>query len=347
MPTEQEIKTALDHLHAWYGDARENKVPRKHCFLPYLLLRSYVNDRGKRPIRPPSPMTPLSPDIVLYRGTQRLDGSQVQTGDTLKIAAHVWNLGMAPVASGTLAFYVAKVRPATDRDATLLHAIRLNLPPRSSLRCHALFACPGTWKAPQPGTYYLIARAFAFGDMLGPHPWDYTVDRHVGIRQITVLGPEKSIEFGKSGVTQDRILTGNEYASLGVLLAGVPLPPLNKPAPLAITPQGGYQAFSITYPTLTANPDGDTKLSDRVRISFTAPVQEVTIDFIGNDTSPYKLEAYRFGSNSPDSGSPVGHGPSGGGEAQLRFDSAKADIDHVVFGCEGVATRIKAIRWRN
>src|SRR5947209_6316988 len=82
---------------------------RANKFEPYLLIRSVLGDRGDRPINVPFWESPdiwtvpgdpaTSPDIPASHG-----GSLV-VGQPNTVYAHVWNLGLAPLAGVRLEFY--------------------------------------------------------------------------------------------------------------------------------------------------------------------------------------------------------------------------------------------------
>src|SRR5262245_21344851 len=168
--------------------------PRSDKFLPYLLLRSAVTDRGVRPFPTPTFNSPdiwvapgdpsKNPDIP---GTQG-DGTALD-GSPNTVYAHVWNLGRAPVAGIRVEFSVSYGFAVKEPpQGQIIGMTRIDLPPRSSLDCHKLVKCPEPWIPVLQDHCNLVVRVSCIGDTIGAdHPWNPGFDRHVARRVVKVM----------------------------------------------------------------------------------------------------------------------------------------------------------------
>lgn len=181
-------------------------------FLPFVLIRSVVGDRGDRPLNVPFWESPdiwtapghpgASPDVPPDHG------GTVTTGQPNTVYAHVWNLGRAPIAGVKVEYYWFD--PSFSFDTAHAHLIgmtRVDLGPRSSAACHKLVKCPRPW-TPQlvnQGHECLVARVSSIGDDLNPaHLWDPWADRHVAQRNISVVSVNTSIDALVSSLDANR-----------------------------------------------------------------------------------------------------------------------------------------------
>lgn len=175
-------------------------------FLPYLVVRSFLGDRGMG--FPPGPTTrplPYSPDFLM---TPDIWVSTVDVGDpgvtippdvgasTLPsntifyVYAHVWNLGRAPIGGVKVEFYKLDRVGCLGTDPvnpTLLGMARVNLPPRTSPGCHRLVKAmtSSTTAAHFQSTgdpFSILVRISGLGDPVADNSWKPENDRHVARR---------------------------------------------------------------------------------------------------------------------------------------------------------------------
>jgi hypothetical protein len=178
---------------------RQKKKGRADSFLPYLLIRSVMGDRGDRPINVPfwespdiwtAPGDPsTSPDVPPDHGGT-LDAGQPNT-----VYAHVWNLGFAPLAGIFVEFYWCN--PSLGIDGSHAHLIgtaRCELAGRGMPGSHALVKCPTAWVpvVENGGHECLVVRAYGIGDPLGANDWQPWLNRHVAQRNVSVVGSAQS-----------------------------------------------------------------------------------------------------------------------------------------------------------
>lgn len=174
---------------------------RARQFLPYLLVRSVVGDRGDRPLNVPFWE---SPDIWTAEGDPATTpaipptpGGTVTAGKPATVYAHVWNLGRAPLTGIRIEFYW--FNPAlgfSDKTANLIGLASTTLAPRSSPKCHRLVKCPKAWVPThiQSGHECIIVRVSGLGDPLGTtYPWSSAYNRHVAQRNIHVTPPNTNL----------------------------------------------------------------------------------------------------------------------------------------------------------
>jgi hypothetical protein len=118
-------------------------------------------------------------------------GGLAQAGAPNTLWAHVWNLGLAPVANARVEFYWYEPTVGPDQNsARLIGATYVDLGNRFSGRAHTIVKCPETWIPAylNGGHECLIVRVFdPLLDALGPDPWNAGDDRHVAQRNITVV----------------------------------------------------------------------------------------------------------------------------------------------------------------
>jgi hypothetical protein len=126
------------------------KGGRANSFMPYLLVRSVLGDRGDRPINVPFWE---SPDIWTAPGDPASSpalppnhGGVVTAGEPTTVYAHVWNLGFAPLAGVRVEFYWFD--PSLSIDSSNAHLIgmaRCELAGRGMTGSHTLVKCPTAW----------------------------------------------------------------------------------------------------------------------------------------------------------------------------------------------------------
>ena len=194
---------------------REKDRGRVHQFLPYLLVRSVLGDRGDRPINVPFWE---SPDIWTAPGDPAVapdippdHGGSVVVGQPTTLYAHVWNLGFAPLAGIKVEFFWFD--PSLSIDGTHAHLIgvaRCELAGRGMQGSHKLVKCPVAWLPTMEngGHECLVVRASGIGDPLGGNEWNPWLNRHVGQRNISVVAAGTNISTLIASLNATRILGG-------------------------------------------------------------------------------------------------------------------------------------------
>jgi hypothetical protein len=172
---------------------------RANSFLPYLLVRSVIGDRGDRPINVPFWE---SPDIWTAPGDPSSSpavppdhGGTLVAGEANTVYAHVWNLGFAPLAGIVVEFYWFNPSLAIDgTHANLIGTARCELAGRGMPGSHALVKCPQAWVPVMEngGHECLVVRVYGIGDPLGANEWQPWLNRHVGQRNVSVVTSAKS-----------------------------------------------------------------------------------------------------------------------------------------------------------
>ena len=164
-------------------------------FLPQLLVRTYVGDLGARPY---GGVFWESPDIWVAFGDPSMTpdlppnpGGSPIVGEPNTLYAHVWNLGLAPLAGVSVEFLVFNPSITFAGQPPLFRAAtRVDLAGRSTpSECHKLVKCPVPWvpTVVNDGHECVIVRVSGVGDTLArPHEFEPTYDRHVGQRNLNV-----------------------------------------------------------------------------------------------------------------------------------------------------------------
>ncbi|MGW2638582.1 hypothetical protein [Streptomyces sp. NPDC001348] len=169
-------------------------------FLPHLLVRSYVGDRG---VRPYAGTFWESPDILLAAGGPNGNPDVPSTlmrnavlGKPHTLYAHVWNLGVAPTVGVTVEFLIfdpvmdfALLLGGSDKRVPLFRATtRVDLAGRTTPgEAHRLVKCPKAWVPKYPGLGHqcVVVRVSGVGDTLQPaHQYEPGRDRHVAQRNL-------------------------------------------------------------------------------------------------------------------------------------------------------------------
>lgn len=175
---------------------------------PFLVIRSYLGDNGTRPPGP-GPFSNEwweSPDIWYCAGPRAstpqiptAQSCQVVEGGDYTLYAHVWNLGVLPIAGASVEFYWSTPHFYPGGGGSGIHFIgktNVDLGPRNSSNCHSLVKCPISWH-PAGGSdrhSCLIVRLYSqFGDPIGPNPWDIYQNRHVAQHNVSGILPGESI----------------------------------------------------------------------------------------------------------------------------------------------------------
>lgn len=195
-----------DPWREWIREHGRERRPHREDVLPYLLIRATApGDRGQRPLWPPTPSW-LSPDILLMDAANAgpFEPGHIvnspQAGRSYRVFVHVWNLGLLP-AIGVLV-RAWHVRPGyfaadgLDESYTPepIGAAFVDLTARTAPGAHALVELQTPWviDAALTGHECLLASATCPADA-----WegvlDANHDRHVGQRNLTVLGPGESL----------------------------------------------------------------------------------------------------------------------------------------------------------
>jgi hypothetical protein len=219
------------------------KGGRANRFLPYLLVRSVLGDRGDRPINVPFWE---SPDIWTAPGDPAAapaippnHGGVVTAGQPATIYAHVWNLGFAPLAGIRVEFYWFD--PSVGIDGSHAHLIgmaRCELASRGMTGSHLLVKCPTAWTPTlvNGGHECLVVRIEGVGDPIGGNPWAPWQNRHVAQRNISVVTAMQNLAGLVAGLNASRgihtrlqvVQVGTREAELALKIAA----PHFRPAPL-------------------------------------------------------------------------------------------------------------------
>ena len=170
------------------------KGGRANSFLPYLLIRSVLGDRGDRPLNVPfweSPDIWTAPgDPASAPAIPTNHGGVVTAGQATTVYAHVWNLGFAPLAGVRVEFYWFDPTLAIDGShAHLIGMARCELAGRGMNGSHMLIKCPTPWVPTlvNSGHECLVVRIEGIGDPIGGNPWAPWQNRHVAQRNIAVV----------------------------------------------------------------------------------------------------------------------------------------------------------------
>jgi hypothetical protein len=278
---------------------------RAQKFLPYLLIRSVLGDRGDRPINVPFWE---SPDIWTAPGDPSTSsavpanhGGTTVTGKPNTIYAHVWNLGFAPLAGVCVEFYV--LNPSLGIDGA--HAgppigvARCELAGRGMQGSHKLVKCPKAWVPVMEngGHECIVVRVSGLGDPIGNNAWNPWQNRHVAQRNVAVVDPP---QFGQLVKVLDKSLMASKHLQLiqvgaleGIHVTNLVAPQL-KVAPAVQThvlgeltatgevtlPRGivapagmlapiSPLAVGITLPVTVVQPHGTVPVLDTVRLAST------------------------------------------------------------------------------
>lgn len=181
---------------------------KEHSPFPHLVVRAHAGDRGARPVWPPTPCW-LSPDIHLFPssavplgGTVDLSRSVLTptVGDEYTVGVHVWNLGRFP-AYGVMvrAWWVEpgffSGTPDPRYTTHFIGGAFTDLGDRDSGRAHRIVLLDRTWTVADTGMLHQCLFAVAES---APDPWtqvfDANADRHLGQRNLTLLGPAEDAE---------------------------------------------------------------------------------------------------------------------------------------------------------
>jgi hypothetical protein len=182
----------IEDLKRFQNDDRNRG--RVNSFYPYLLARSVLGDRGDRPINVPFWE---SPDIWTAPGEPANapaiptnHGGTAIAGQPNTLYAHVWNLGLAPLAGVSVEFYWFDPSLAiTGANANLIGIARCDLSSRGMNGSHLLVKCPKAWVpvVVNGGHECLVVRISGIGDPIGNNPWSPWLNRHVAQRNIAVV----------------------------------------------------------------------------------------------------------------------------------------------------------------
>jgi hypothetical protein len=175
---------------------------REELYLPYLFLRANPGDLGARPVVGPFWE---SPDVFILAGVDAAVAPAIppalgQTGlagQPNTLYAHVWNFGNASAPQVVVEFYwcdpTLGIGPAS---AHLIGQAMVSLGAKGSGQSHAVVKCPESWTPTyvNGGHECLVVRVWDYtGDALGTPPWDASLNRHVGQRNIHVVPPGGSL----------------------------------------------------------------------------------------------------------------------------------------------------------
>jgi hypothetical protein len=273
---------------------------RANSFMPYLLVRSVLGDRGDRPINVPfweSPDIWTAPgDPATAPAVPPNHGGVVTAGQPTTVYAHVWNLGFAPLAGVRVEFYWFDPSLSIDgSNAHLIGMARCELAGRGMSGSHTLVKCPNAWvpTVTNAGHECLVVRIEGIGDPIGGNPWAPWQNRHIAQRNITVIvtftnisGLVTSLNASRGVRTRIQLVqVGAREGELAVKIAAPGLRPvaldthvlgeidlagrltqvaLEKPPPAALAPVHPLSAGGPSaLPAL--QPEGEAKLIDAAR----------------------------------------------------------------------------------
>lgn len=194
---------------------RQKDRGRANQFLPYLLVRSVLGDRGDRPVNVPFWE---SPDIWTAAGEPAAappvppdHGGVVNAGQPTTVYAHVWNLGFAPLAGVKVEFYWFD--PSVSIDGSHAHLIgvaRCELAGRGMAGAHQLVKCPAAWTPVMAngGHECLMVRVSGLGDPIGGNEWKPWLNRHVAQRNISVVAQGANIAHLLASLNATRLVGG-------------------------------------------------------------------------------------------------------------------------------------------
>jgi hypothetical protein len=199
LPTDDEECKQLRDLSA---RLRKRLPDNRVVFQPQLLIRTFAGDNG---VRPYGGVFWESPDIWLAPGDPAgtppvppAPGGIAVAGTPNTLYAHVWNLGMAPIAGALVEFLVFNPSLTFEGQTPLFRGVtRVDLAGRSNpYECHKLVKCPTAWVPTfvNDGHECVIARVSGVGDPLGPGPFEPAVNRHVGQRNVMVAPYAQDLE---------------------------------------------------------------------------------------------------------------------------------------------------------
>jgi hypothetical protein len=184
------------------SDHRRTEPVTKTVFMPYVMSRSHLGDKGSRPLASGTAFWE-SPDIWTFSShpddapiTPPVVAGSVTSNRPNTVYAHVWNLGRAPVAGAVVEWYWAD--PSFEFDtarANLIGMERVDLAPNGFAGCHRLVKCTSPWvPSDSVGVHQcLVSRVSALGDGLTDFDsWSPIQDRHVAQRNVSVLTANSS-----------------------------------------------------------------------------------------------------------------------------------------------------------
>jgi hypothetical protein len=183
---------------------------RGDLYLPFLFIRANPGDLGARPVVGPFWE---SPDILLMAGVDPSVappvppalGETALAGQSNTVYAHVWNFGLSQAPNVVVEFYwcdpTLGIGPT---GANLIGQTMVALGARGSGRSHAVVKCPTAWVPTfvNGGHECLVVRIWdETSDGIGTPPWDASLNRHVGQRNIHVVAAGQGLQpmaFGKA-----------------------------------------------------------------------------------------------------------------------------------------------------
>ncbi len=145
-------------------------------------------------------------------------------------------------------------------------------------------------------------------------------------------------------ITEDTILSGDEFQEKGILLAGAPEGDYCSDATAAailVTPHHvGFIEFTFLTSSFSEEPPGCHAVA--IEIRFLDPAREVNLVFAGS-SSIYTLSAY----DSEDKLLGTTHQESvvGEGAVDIQFRSDRSNIERITFGREASITAVKELRY--
>lgn len=287
--------------------------PRDQLDLPYLFMRANPSDLGARPIV----NAPFweSPDIFLLAGVDPglappippALGQNAIADKPNTIYAHIWNFGNAAANEVVVEFYW--VNPALGISASSVNLIAqtfTSLGAKGSGQSHKVVKCPVAWVPSfvNGGHECLLVRIWDNpSDLPGQPTFDASWNRHVGQRNIHVIGPEKSAGamrvYGKRPALQAPILI-----KVGPLFGAPATVAVQRIAPTTIPWLQLHTGKRGVFPTMAA-PTGEPSLSPPTKTANGFPTgggavtQQVQGDdehvaFTTTDAAPGRGEAHTY-----------------------------------------------------
>lgn len=180
------------------------RPPRQDELWPYLLVRAFAGDTGRR--SPPLGWFWESPDVIVVPGiVDTLEGNTPtltpRAGREHTIFVRTWNLGRFPAPAAKVRVWWANPAfafvPGSPNGPEYIGGASVDLEDQYHFPgCRALVRIPQPWVPVEVngGHECLLAKVEAFGDRAGPG-WRGATDRHVGQRNLTVLSAEGGMEL--------------------------------------------------------------------------------------------------------------------------------------------------------
>ena len=286
--------------------------PRQAMPVPMLFLRANPGDNGTRPVIGPFWE---SPDIHILAGIAPSAAPDVPTvlgltavaGVPNTVYAHIWNFGRGAALEITVEFWwLDPSLGVTPEGLHLIGVAPLALGARGSGNAHAVVKCPEAWNPTflNGGHECLIVRASTTcDDVLGTPPWDASLNRHIGQRNIHVIG---AAELAAAPPVQLRV--GPLYGAPATITAAR-VPPTDMPWLQLHTGQRGHYPLPTTpgtQPTLSPPAPAGAPPAQATADTHTADGDNQQVTFSAGDAPPAPGQAAVYRVTAEQEGQTVG-----------------------------------------